>query len=381
VLRRTQAAQAVRQLNEQRAKERAKPGQIEASLGVDALELQLGFGLVKLVDRARGGDMLDRIAGLRKQMAADLGLLVPPVRIRDNSELSPNRYSILLRGQPVADGEIFPEHLLAIDSGMAGRRLAGLETREPAFGLRAWWIPREQREHAEHLNYTVVEPTGVLATHLTEVIRRHAAELLTRADTQKLLDNLKQRNATVVDEVIPNLLKTGEVQRVLQGLLRERVPVRDLEAIMEALGNWAPRTKDTEILTEYARNALARTLCSQYKAADGAIHCVTLDPATEDYVAANIQRLEHGSTLSLPPKRQSELAGKVRQAVEAAAAAAPNATVVVLCSPQIRLWIRRLIEPVLPQTPVLSLNEIVRGVEVQSHGVISLDTENTHVSS
>ncbi|MFH1745732.1 MAG: flagellar biosynthesis protein FlhA [Planctomycetota bacterium] len=380
-LRQTQAGQEARKVREARARERAKPQQIESHLALDALEFQVGFGLVSLVDRARGGDMLDRISALRKQMALELGLVVPPVRIRDNSELEPNRYVVLLRGQEIARGEVLPDQLLAIDSGMAGERLTGIETREPSFGLKAWWIVATEREHAERLNYTVVEPTGVLATHLTEIIKRHAAEILTRADTQKLLDNLKQRNATVVEEVIPNLLKIGEVQRVLQGLLRERVPIRDLEAILETLGDWAPKTKDIEILTEYARNALSRTICAQYKDAQGVIHCVTLDPASEDYLQGNIQRLEHGSALALPPERQSELAMKTQRQIEQAGGAAAGVSVVMLCSPQIRMWVRRIIEPLLPQTPVLALNEIVRGVDVQAHGVINLDTQSADIPS
>ena len=373
-LRQSQRAQTARRVSEERAKERSKPQQIESHLDLDALELQIGFALVQLVDRARGGDLLDRIAGLRKQIATELGLVVPPVRVRDNADLPPNHYSLLLRGQEIAKGEIHPDQMLAIDSGMASERLAGFETVEPAFGLKAWWISHEERERAERANYTVVEPTGVLATHLTELIKRYAADLLTRADTQKLLDHLKQRNATVVEEVVPNVLKTGEVQRVLQNLLRERVPIRDLEAILETLGDWAPKSKDPEILTEYARNALARTICSQYKDSRGIVHCITLDPASEDYIQANIQRLEYGSALALPPERQSELATKTRERLEAAGPSAAGASVVMLCSPQIRLWVRRIIEPVVPQTAVLALNEVVRGVNVQAHGVVSLDT-------
>nr|HPM24075.1 FHIPEP family type III secretion protein [Phycisphaerae bacterium] len=269
----------------------------------------------------------------------------------------------------------------AIDSGLASQHLNGIEVREPAFGLRAWWIEPAQRDHAERANYTIVEPSGVLATHLTEIIKRHAADLLTRADTQALLDHLKQRNAGLVDEVVPNLLKTGQVQKVLQGLLHERVPVRDLETILEILGDWAPKTKDLEILTEYARNGLARTICAQYKDPAGVIHVVTLDPATEDYIQGNIQRLESGSSLALPPDRQAELAVKCKRQVEAAAANAGAAPVAVLCSPQVRLWTRRVIEPVLPQTPVLALNEIVRGIDVQAHGVVSLEFQRANVPS
>ena len=380
-VRQNQVSQANRLAGEQQAKERTKPQQIETHLAVDALELQIGFGLVKLVDRARGGDTLDRIAALRKQMAIDLGLIVPPIRIRDNSEIAPNRYLVLLRGQEIAGGELFPDQVLAIDSGLAGQRLSGMEIREPAFGLKAWWIQPDDRERAESLNYTVVEPTGVLATHLTELIKRHAAELLTRADTQRLIDALKQRNATVVEEVVPNVLKVGEVQRILQNLLRERVPVRDLEAILEALGDWAPKSKDPEILTEYARNALARTICSQYKDAHGVIHCVTLDPASEDYLAANIQRVDSGSVLLLPPERQSEIATRTREVIEAAGPAAAGATIVLLCSPQVRVWLRRIIEAVLPQTPVLALNEIARGIDVQAHGVVSFGSQPADIQS
>jgi len=380
-VRQNQVSQANRLAGEQQAKERTKPQQIETHLAVDALELQIGFGLVKLVDRARGGDTLDRIAALRKQMAIDLGLIVPPIRIRDNSEVAPNRYLVLLRGQEIAGGELFPDQVLAIDSGLAGQRLSGMETREPAFGLKAWWIQPDDRERAESLNYTVVEPTGVLATHLTELIKRHAAELLTRADTQRLIDALKQRNATVVEEVVPNVLKVGEVQRILQNLLRERVPIRDLEAILEALGDWAPKSKDPEILTEYARNALARTICSQYKDARGVIHCVTLDPASEDYLAANIQRVDSGSVLLLPPERQSEIATRTREVIEAAGPAAAGATIVLFCSPQVRVWLRRIIEAVLPQTPVLALNEIARGIDVQAHGVVSFGSQPADIQS
>lgn len=372
----SQTQQATKKVTEQRTKEQAKPEKIESHLAVDSLELQIGFGLVRLVDRSRNGDLLERIAGLRKQIAIDLGLVVPPVRIRDNGQIEPNTYTLLLRGQEIARGELHADQLLAIDSGVAGEPLQGLQTKEPAFGLTAWWIPPSDREYAERRQYTVVEPTGVLATHLTEMIKRNAAELLTRAETHKLIDNLKQRNPQLVDEVVPGLLKVGEVQRVLQNLLRERVPIRDLETVLEALGDWAPRTKDAEILTEYARNALARTICAQYKAPDGAIHCVTLDPTTEDYIQANIQRLEHGSSLAIPPDRQALLAESTRQQVEQASA---GSSVVVLCSPPIRAWVRRLIEPLLPQTAVLGLNEIVRGVDVHAHGVIGLDGQRAGI--
>ena len=364
---------------QQRVKERAKPEQIESHLAVDALELQIGIGLVPLVDRKRGGDLLDRIAALRKQMALEIGIVVPPCRIRDSSTLDAREYAVLMRGQEIARSELYPDQLLAIDSGLANEALHGIEATEPAFGLRAWWIPSDERTHAEQRNYTLVEPTGVLATHLTELIKRHADELLTRAEVNKLLDNLKQKNSALVEEVVPGVLKAGEVQKVLQRMLRERVPIRDLESILETLGDWAPKTKDAEILTEYARSALARTICGQYKDTQNVLHCVTLDPLAEDYVQGNIQRLEHGSSLTIPPDGQARLSRRIREQVEQAAASAAGASVVVLCSPQIRAWIRRLIEPVMPQTAVLALNEVVRGVEVQAHGVVSLDEQHANI--
>ncbi|MBK8914393.1 MAG: flagellar biosynthesis protein FlhA [Phycisphaerales bacterium] len=361
---------------EERTRQSAPP-KVETHLKVDALELQIGLGLIGLVDKSRGGDLLDRITAMRKQMAIDVGIVVPPVRIRDAIGLETNQYALLLRGQEVARGELYPDQKLAINSGVAGEPLRGYPTREPAFGLPAFWIADAERETAESRNYTVVEPTGVLATHLTEVIRQHAADLLTRAETQKLIDNLKQHNATVVDEVIPGILKVGEVQKALQNLLRERVPVRDLEAVLETLGDWGAKTRDVEILTEYCRNALARTICSQYRDAQGTIHCITLDPATEDFIQANIQRLEQGSVLAIPPARQAELAHRLKQELDRAASAAGGAPVVVLASPAVRLWTRRLIEPLSPRTAVLGLNEIVRGTDVHAHGVVGIELAAT----
>ncbi len=369
----SQTAIATKKVTEQRTAERTKPERIESQLPVDALELQIGLGLVRMVDRARGGDLLERISSLRKQMASDMGMIVPPVRIRDNTTIEPQTYVVLLRGQEVARGDLYVDQLMAIDAGVGSQPPSGMPTREPAFGLPAWWIAPHERERAERNHYTIIDPPGVLTTHLTEVIKRHAAELLTRGECQKLIDHLKQSNAPLIEEVIPGLLKLGEVQKVLQNLLRERVPIRDLEAILESLGDWASKTKDAEILTEYARNALGRTLCAQYKDSAGVLHCVTLDPATEDYLQGNIQRNEHGSLLAVPPERQAQLATTARQQVERAAAAAGGAVVAILCAPQVRAWVRRIVEPALPATPVLALNEIARGVDVHAHGVIQLD--------
>ena len=246
------------------------------------MELDVGYGLIRLVDRKQGGDLLDRITNLRRQVAQELGIVVPPIRIRDDIQLQPNRFRVKLKGLAIGEAEVMPGHLLAIDSGAVSERISGIETTEPAFGLPALWIEEDQRHEAEHRNYTVVEATSVIATYLAELIKRHADELLTRQEVNRLLDHLRQRAGKLVEEVVPEVLKPGEIQRVLQAMLRERLPIRDLESILEAIADVAPRTKDTEILTEYARNAISRAICHQHKADDGRLHCITLDPSLEE---------------------------------------------------------------------------------------------------
>jgi len=252
----------------------------------------------------------------------------------------------------------------------------GIETKEPAFGLPALWIEEGQRHDAEHRNYTVVEPSSVLATYLTELIKRHAAELLTRQEINRLLDHLRERAGKLVEEVVPDVLKPGEIQRVCQSLLRERVPIRDLEAIIEAAADVAPRTRDSEILAEYARNALARTLCHQHKADDGRIHCVTLDPSLEELITKGVERNEHGSVMTLPPAVQTRIVESIHAQVESVTSATRGRPPVLLCPPQIRPWVRKMIEVRLPSVAVMSYNEIVRGFEVESHGMVVLTDES-----
>ncbi|RIK63999.1 MAG: flagellar biosynthesis protein FlhA [Planctomycetota bacterium] len=350
-----------------------EPEKIEACLAIDAMELEVGYGLVRFVDKKQGGDLLDRITNIRRQVATELGLIVPPIRIRDNVQLEPNQYAIKLRGAVIARGDLLPGRLLAIDSGAVTDPLHGIETREPAFGLPAMWINEDERATAEHRNYTVVEPSSVLATHLTEIVRRHAAELLTRQDLSRLLDNLKERSPKIVEETIPDVIKIGDVQAVLQNLLRERVPIRDLETILETLGDWAPRTKDPEVLTEYVRNALARTICEQYRDSDNSIHGVTLDPALEDAVNGHVERTERGSYLTMPPALANRIIAAVRNEVDAAATKTAGKPPVVFASPQVRPFVRRLIETALPSVAVLGYGEIVRGVNVRTHGMVALD--------
>jgi len=335
------------------------------------MELEIGYGLVKLVDASKGGDLLDRISMIRRQVALDLGIIVPPIRIRDNLQLSANDYVIRIRGQSVARGVAYPEQFLAMDSGASAGPIPGAErTTEPAFGLPAYWITESQRAQAELLNYTVVEASSVMATHLTEVIKSHAHELLTRQEVKNLLENLKQRSPALVEEVVPTLVKPGELQKVLQNLLRERVPVRDLETILETLGDFASRTKDLDVLSEYVRNALARTICRQYVDEQDRLLCLTLDPALEDLINGHIERSERGISNSMPPRTVQQI---VRQIADKAAELSQSGRpAVILCSPQVRQALRRMIESTLPHTAVLAYNEVVPEVTVEAVAMVGI---------
>jgi flagellar biosynthesis protein FlhA len=354
-----------------------EPEKIESFLNVDALELEVGYGLIKLVDKKQGGDLLDRISNIRRQIATEMGLIVPPIRIRDNVQLEPNAYTLKLRGAVVAKADLMPGHLLAIDSGAVTDQVHGIETNEPAFGLAAVWIEPSSRSLAEQRNYTVVEPTSVLSTHITELIRRHAAELLTRQDVNRLFDHLKERSPKVIEDVSPDPLKVGEIQTVLQNLLKERVPIRDLETILETLADWGRRTKDPEVLSEYVRAALARTICEMHRDDSNTIHGVTLDPAVEDLVNSHVERTDRGSFLTLPPVTVNKVIAAIRNELDAAATRTNGKPPVLITAPQIRLWVRRVIEAALPQVAVLGYGEIVRGVNVRTHGLVTLPEETT----
>jgi flagellar biosynthesis protein FlhA len=359
--------------------EKARPkttDRVESHLSPDPMELDVGYGLIGLVDRKRGGDLLDRITNLRKQVAQELGIVVPPIRIRDDMKLTPNQFRVKLKGIAIGDAEVMPGHLLAIDPGTVSERINGIETSEPAFGLPALWIEEGQRHEAEHRNYTVVEPSSVVATYLTELIKRHADELLTRQEVNRLLDHLRERAGKLVEEVVPEVLKPGEIQRVLQAMLRERLPVRDLESILESIADVAPRSKDPEILTEYARNAIARMICHQHAGDDGKIHCVTLDPTLEELLGKSIERSAHGAVLTLPPALQTKIVDAIREQVEQATPTTRGRPPVLLCPPQVRPWVRKMIEGQLPMVAVLSYNEVVRGFEVESHGMVVLKDES-----
>ena len=347
---------------------------VEELLGVDTMEIEIGYGLVQLVDTARGGNLLERIALIRRQLAVELGIVLPPVRIRDNVQLPSEQYRLRIRGAVVGEGTVHPNMLMAMDSGLASLELPGVREIEPAFGLEAIWIEPDQRTQAENANYTVVDPESVVATHLTELARSHADELLTREEVSNLLEQLKEKAPKLVEEAVPGLVKPGDLQKVLQGLLRERVPIRDLETIIETLSDWVPHTSDPEVLVEYVRNALRRTICAQYAVSDAngqqQLHCVTMDPAVEDRINAYVDRSANGTTTSIPPQLGGAIGRAAAESVRPLLEAGHRA--VVVASPSVRAQVRQIIQAHLPDVVVLGYNEIVPGIGVESVGLVQL---------
>ncbi|HUB73353.1 MAG TPA: flagellar biosynthesis protein FlhA [Solirubrobacteraceae bacterium] len=348
-----------------------KPDEPISEVGVDALELAIGFGLVPLVQAGPGAatsSLLRRVSMIRRQLASDLGVVIPPVRIHDELGMESHEYLVKVRGSEVARGRVMPGHLLAMDPGDAAGKLQGIPTREPAFGLEAVWIPDGQRAEAEALGYTVVDPESVIVTHLTETIRAHAAEVLTRQDVRSLLDRLKETNAAVVEEVVPDALSLGEIQRVLQSLLAEGVPIRDLGTIVEAIGDKARTTRDTSLLTEYARQALGRAITAPHLDEQLRLQAITLDPSIEQEVSTSITQTTDGEYLAMDPPRAQAIVAALRTQVEHATAR--GARPVLLCSARIRRHLRRLIAQAQPQLAVCSYNEIAPGINVETVGVI-----------
>ena len=349
--------------------EATRPENIVSLLQVDPMELEIGYSLIPLVDTGQGGDLLDRIVMIRRQCALELGLVVPTIRIRDNIQIKPNAYIIKLKGMEIARGELLLDHFLAMNSGTVFEEVPGIETIEPAFGLPALWIPESEREQAELNGYTVVDSVSVLATHLTEVIKQHAAEILGRQETQNLIDNLSKTHQSLVDEVIPELMGVGEIQKVLANLLRERISIRDMATILEVLADYARATKDTEILTEYVRHAMARQITQQVTQ-DNTLPCVTLDPALENRIAAGVQRTDHGSFVSMDPDSMRRLVQSLNVELEKLTNMGYQA--IVLTSPAIRLYFRKLVERSVPGLIVVSHAEIDQSVEIQILGVVKI---------
>ncbi|HEX7446955.1 MAG TPA: flagellar biosynthesis protein FlhA [Pirellulales bacterium] len=350
------------------AEKKAPDERIEDYLAVDPMEIEIGVGLIRLADPKRGGDLLDRVQRVRQNVAADIGILMPKVRIRDNMRLDQNAYRIKVADCAVADSTVHPNLLLAIDSGVTSGKMPGINTREPAFGTAAVWIEPGQRDQAEMLGYTVVEPQSVLATHLTEVVRKHADEILTRDATKHLIDELKKQSPAVVDELIPSQMKLPEVQQILQMLLREQVSIRQLSPILETLGDYGGRTKDPILLTEYVRHRLARAICSRYRDPQNRLHVVTLDPALEDRIRAGFEHSERGLFIRMSPQAIEATCRVIGKELDKLIV--KGHPPVVLVSPQIRPALRQMTSAHLPQAIILSYNEITRDTQLESLGLV-----------
>ena len=341
----------------------------EEMLNVDLLQLEVGYGLIPFVDSAQDGELLTRIQSIRKQFAINSGFIVPPVHIRDNLQLSPNQYTVSLKGVKVAEAEMLPGHYMAMDPGMVTEKIRGIATKEPAFGLPALWITEDKKERAQIAGYTVVDCTTVMATHISEVIKQYAHELIGRQEVQGLLDNLAKSYPKLVEELVPTVLSLGTIMRVLQNLLREGVSIRDLRTILETMADWAPVTRDTDILTEYVRHALARTISSNL-AINGVIPIITLSKQVEDIIVNSVQHKETGSYLSIDPTIAQQILdsiGKVITLFEG------GSRPTLLSAPQIRPHVRSLTERYFPSLMVISHNEVIPSLKVRSLGTVALN--------
>lgn len=343
---------------------------IEALSPVDVLSLEVGYGLVPLVDVEQDGEILNRIKSIRRQIAQEIGIIIPPVHIQDNMQLKPGEYSILLKSNKVAKGELMMNYYLAMNPGTVEKEIEGIPTEEPTYGLPAFWIKEEARETAIAEGYTVVDLATVLTTHLSDVIRRHGHELLGRQEVQKLLDHFKDSYPKVIEELVPNLLPLGGVVKVLQNLLKEQVPIRDLLTILEALADWSPQTKDIDLLTEYVRQALARTITGLYQTPEGDIPLVTLDQDVEKTISEAIQQKDQGNFFALEPGMAHKIMEKVARKVGEFSSL--NYQPVILCSAQIRSHFKKLVDRFIPNLVVLSYNEILDNVRIQSLGTVGL---------
>jgi flagellar biosynthesis protein FlhA len=346
------------------------PEPVEHLLLVDPLEFEVGYGLIPLVDREQGGEFLDRVRSIRRQFAVDMGLVIPPIHIRDNLQLNSAEYQILLKGVKVASAELMVNHYLAMDPGDVTRKITGIETREPSFDLPAIWIPEAKKEESKLAGYTVVDNVTVMATHLTEVLRKHLAELLGRQEVQGLLDNLSRSYPKAVEELVPNLLSLGGVQKVLQNLLRERISIRDMLTIVESLADYAPLTKDPELLTEYVRHKLSRSIVSPYMGEDGVLKLITMAQDVDDILAKGIQKTEHGSYFSIDPKVADPIIASIKE--EAEKAMAKNIQPILLTSPTLRRHLKQLVEHFVPSLIVLSQSELLSDMRFQSIGEVRL---------
>lgn len=351
------------------AEEIRQPENVNSLLQVDPIELEFGYGIIPLADVNQGGDLLDRVVMIRRQIALELGTVVPIIRLRDNIQLNPNQYIIKIKGIQVSEGEILFDHYMAMNPGYVEEEITGIPTFEPSFHLPAIWITEGQRERAESLGYTVVDPPSIIATHLTEIIRQHIAELLTRQDVQNLVNNLKETNPSLVDELIPKLLGLGEVQKVLQNLLKEGISIRDLLTIFETLADYAPSTRDTDILTEYVRQSLKRAISNKFFPPNEITSVVTLDPKIEQEIMASVKQTENGAYLTLDPERTKAIIKSVETEIAKLENLGKNP--IIITSPIVRMYFKRLTEDYVKDLIVVSYNEVENNVELQSVGMVT----------
>lgn len=348
------------------------PEKVESILPLDVMELEVGYELIPLVDADRNGELLERIKSVRRQFALDLGFIVPPLHIRDNLQLKASDYAILIKGVEVARGSVMMGRLLAMSPGKTEKEIPGVKTQEPTFGLPSIWVNASAKQEAQMAGYTVVDPATVITTHIKETIKRNAHELLGRQEVQTLLDKFKETNPKVVEELVPNLMTLGKVQKVLQNLLREQISIRDLRTILETLADYAPKVEDPDVLTEYVRQAMARPITKQYLAKDGTLSVMTLDRGVEDLIQQSIQKTELTSYLALEPTVAEKILAKIREAAEAVTPMLETSPV-LLASPLIRMYLRKLTERFLPELVVLSHSEIIPNVQIRTLRVVTLN--------
>lgn len=356
--------------DETQAEEIRRPENVASLLQVDPIELEFGYGIIPLADVNQGGDLLDRVVMIRRQIALELGTVVPIIRLRDNIQLNPNQYIIKIKGIQVSEGEILFDHYMAMNPGFVEEEITGIPTFEPSFHLPAIWITEGQRERAESLGYTVVDPPSIIATHLTEIIRDHIAELLTRQDVQSLVDNLKESNPALLDELVPKLLGIGEIQKVLQNLLSEGISIRDLLTIFETLADHAAVTRDTDVLTEYVRQSLKRAISNKYFSPNEMTSVVTLDPKIEQEIMASVKQTEQGAYLTLEPEKIKSIVAAVKTEIEKLENLGKNA--IVITSPIVRMYFKKMTEDYIKNLIVVSYNEIDSNIELQSVGMVTV---------
>lgn len=351
------------------ASEIRQPENVTSLLQVDPIELEFGYGIIPLADVNQGGDLLDRVVMIRRQIALELGTVVPIIRLRDNIQLNPNQYIIKIKGIQISEGEILFDHYMAMNPGYVEEEITGIPTFEPSFHLPAIWITESQRERAESMGYTVVDPPSIIATHLTEIIRQYISELLTRQDVQNLVNNLKESNPSLVEELIPKLLGLGEIQKVLQNLLREGISIRDLLTIFETLADYAPTTRDTDILTEYARQSLKRAISGKFFPANETTSVVTLDPKIEQEIMGSVKQTEQGAYLTLDPEKTKAIMSSVEKEMKKLENLGKNP--IVITSPIVRMYFKKLTSDYFKDLIIISYNEIESNVELQSVGMVT----------